>query len=229
MKKAIVLAILSAIAFTGHAQSQSTTSAENIGDFHTVEISGRLNVELIPSDETRIEASIFNTEANRFEWSLKSDGTLAARLKPGGGSEANANVKIHFKDLSSIKVIGANAKVTDTLHAKMLDIDLSAGAIFKADVDVKDLRLNAGGNSAAEINGTAKYTEISAGAKSKVNTRLNTVDAWVNAATGAEVFVSATERITINSDTGASVYYRGEPEIMRVNTRLMGTVNNIGK
>ena len=54
-------------------------------------------------------------------------------------------------------------------------------------------------------------------------------DVCVEATSGAEVYVKAVERIQIVANTGGAVYYQGEPEIFRSATKMMGTVNNIGK
>ena len=68
-----------------------------------------------------------------------------------------------------------------------------------------------------------------AATKAKADTRaLSSVDTRVEAATGAEAYVCASERLEVLSDTGAAVFYKGSPDIMRTSTRTMGTVDCFG-
>ena len=41
--------------------------------------------------------------------------------------------------------------------------------------------------------------------------------------------VCATERLQMTSDTGAAIFYRGEPSIVRSSAKMMGTINSIGQ
>lgn len=227
MKRLILLTAFMVMSLAGYAQ-QSVT-ARNMADFSGVELVGKLRVELIASDSVGLEVQLHNVGADRLDWSVKND-ILSMRLRPGSSSEASADVKIYFKKLKTVKASASNVAVKGVLHALMLDVDLSAGAMFGAEVDVTDLELRIIGNSAADITGKAKYYAVSATTKSKANTRsLDVLDARVEASSAAEVYVTASERLNILSDSGASVYYRGTPAILRTSTRLMGTVNNIGK
>lgn len=80
------------------------------------------------------------------------------------------------------------------------------------DVASTDLYMKVAGNSAADITGTTKYYTLFATSKAKVDSRtLEAMDVRVEAASGAEAYVCATERLQMTSDTGAAIFYRGEP------------------
>lgn len=86
------------------------------------------------------------------------------------------------------------------------------------------------GNSAVDLTGATKYYTLTATSKSKVNTReLISQSVRVSATSGSEVYVEAQERLEIASDTGATVFYRGEPVILRTATKLMGEIHSIGQ
>ena len=55
------------------------------------------------------------------------------------------------------------------------------------------------------------------------------MDVRVEAASGAEAYVCATERLQMISDTGAAIFYRGAPSIVRSSAKMMGTINSIGQ
>ena len=143
---------------------------------------------------------------------------------------AHIDVKIYYDTLSSLKISASNVSMQGTLTQGMIDVDMTAGAIFGADLQLKDICLKITGNSVANLTGSAKYGTLIATSKSKVNARpLTCQDVRVEATSGAEVYVKAVERIQIVANTGGAVYYQGEPEIFRSATKMMGTVNNIGK
>ena len=71
--------------------------------------------------------------------------------------KGSADVTLYYDSLSSVKVSGANVSVAGVLSAVMLDIDLSAGATFGAELATKDTYMKVAGNSVANVTGTTKY------------------------------------------------------------------------
>ena len=113
---------------------------------------------------------------------------------------------------------------------EVLSVDLAAGATLGMDVATTDLYMKVAGNSAADITGTTKYYTLFATSKAKVDSRtLEAMDVRVEAASGAEAYVCATERLQMISDTGAAIFYRGAPSIVRSSAKMMGTINSIGQ
>ena len=227
MKKIALLFLAMTISWAASAQ-QSIVS-KLLDAFASVDLSGKLHVELIRADSAYLKVKLNGTNSNRLAWGVK-DGTLKIQLRPGGDKDANGEVKIYYTSLSQIKISGASVSIQGTLTQGMIDVNMDAGAIFSADLNVKDIYLNIGGNSVANLTGSAKYSTLLASAKSKVNARqLVSQDVRVEAVSSAEAYVQVVERIQIVANTGGAVYYQGEPEIYRSATKMMGTVNNIGK
>ena len=80
------------------------------------------------------------------------------------------------------------------------------------------------------MTGTTKYFTLVTGAKSKVDCRaLTAEDVRVEAGSAAEVYVNVTERLQMTADTGAAIFYKGSPEILRSSSKMLGTINNIGQ
>ncbi len=227
MKKIALLFLAMTISWAASAQ-QSIVS-KRLDAFTSVDLSGKLHVELIRADSAYLKVKLNGTNSNRLAWGVK-DGTLKIQLRPGGDKDANGEVKIYYTSLSQIKISGASVSIQGTLTQGMIDVNMDAGAIFSADLNVKDIYLKIGGNSVANLTGSAKYSTLLASAKSKVNARqLVSQDVRVEAVSSAEAYVQVVERIQIVANTGGAVYYQGEPEIYRSATKMMGTVNNIGK
>ncbi len=111
---------------------------------------------MIRSDTARIAIKLQDAEINRLNWGVK-DGLLTVRLKPRMNGKGSADVTLYYDSLSSVKVSGANVSVAGVLSAVMLDIDLSAGATFGAELATKDTYMKVAGNSVANVTGTTKY------------------------------------------------------------------------
>ena len=172
---------------------------------------------MIRSDTARIAIKLQDAEINRLNWGVK-DGLLTVRLKPGMNGKGSADVTLYYDSLSSVKVSGANVSVAGVLSAVMLDIDLSAGATFGAELATKDTYMKVAGNSVANVT------------RSKVDCRaLTAEDVRVEAGSAAEVYVNVTERLQMTADTGAAIFYKGSPEILRSSSKMLGTINNIGQ
>lgn len=227
MKKIALLFL--AITISWAASAQQSIVSKRLDAFTSVDLSGKLHVKLIRADSAYLKVKLNGTNSNRLAWGVK-DGTLKIQLRPGGDKDANGEVKIYYTSLSQIKISGASVSIQGTLTQGMIDVNMDAGAIFSADLNVKDIYLKIGGNSVANLTGSAKYSTLLASAKSKVNARqLVSQDVRVEAVSSAEAYVQVVERIQIVANTGGAVYYQGEPEIYRSATKMMGTVNNIGK
>lgn len=227
MKKIALLFLAMTISWVASAQ-QSIVS-KRLDSFTTVDLSGNLHVELIRADSAYLTVKLHGTNSNRLVWGVK-DGALKIQLRPGGDKDANGEVKIYYTSLSQIKISEASVSIQGTLTQGMIDVNMDAGAIFSADLNVKDICLKIGGNSVANLTGSAQYSTLLASAKSKVNARqMVCQDVRVEAVSSAEAYVQVVERIQVVANTGGAVYYQGEPEIYRSATKMMGTVNNIGK
>ena len=143
---------------------------------------------------------------------------------------SSAEVVLYYDSLQALKASAANVAVEGPVCCEVLSVDLAAGATLGMDVATTDLYMKVAGNSAANITGTTKYYTLFATSKAKVDSRtLEAMDVRVEAASGAEAYVCATERLQMTSDTGAAIFYRGEPSIVRSSAKMMGTINSIGQ
>lgn len=228
MKKLVILMFLLTGGVFG-AGAQQTIKGDRLAPFSNVELSGKLNVQLIAAEQPSIEIKLNNADIGRLAWNV-ADETLSVRLKPGGNSGGNADVTIYYTAFSRIKISGASVILSTPFEGVMLDADLSAGAIFNGEFHTRDIALKITGNSVANLSGETRYLTVSASSGAKADSRgLTAEDANISASSGANVYLQGTDRIQITSETGAAVFYRGEPEVLRTTAKLMGTINNIGK
>ena len=228
MKKFVSLAVLLFGIVLG-AFAQQTIKGDNLDPFTDIDLTGNLVVKLVAAEEPSVEIRLINSDVNRLVWNV-SDGLLSIRLRPGAGGTGSAEVTIRYVALSRLKVSGANVAFETPYTGKMLEMDIQTGATLGGEFHAKDIWMRILGNSVADLTGETKYFTLSAGSRSKVNAReLKAEDLNASASGGAEIYVQGIDRIQVSSDTGSSLFYRGEPEILRTSSKTMGTVNAIGK
>ena len=230
MKKMFVTVACALLSLAAFAQQSVKSNEGKPLVFSKAEFVGNLTVRMIRSDTARIEIKQSQSESNRLDWGVK-DGNLFVKLKPGmNGKASSAEVVLYYDSLQALKASAANVAVEGTVCGEVLSVDLAAGATLGMDVATTDLYMKVAGNSAANITGTTKYYTLFATSKAQVDSRtLEAMDVRVEAASGAEAYVCATERLQMISDTGAAIFYRGAPSIVRSSAKMMGTINSIGQ
>lgn len=229
MKKTLFFTVLAAF-FTVSAFAQQSVRAEIIPAFRAISITGNVNVTLLPSqsDTCSIRAEVPG-DINRFSWSV-DNGTLHVRLRSTAGKDRKTAMTISYRELGTLVLNGAVLTAPDTLRTRQMDVNLSAGASASMTVVAEDLYLEATGNAAAALAGKVDYLTVAANMHSKIDMRdLQAESVVINAVTGAEVYVWAAYRLWAEAKSGATVFYKGEPVLLRSRTNLGGGVNNIGR
>ena len=132
------------------ASAQQSIVSKRLDAFRNIDLSGNLHVELIKADSAHIDVKLNGTNSNRLDWGIKN-GTLSVHLRPGGEKGASGDVKIYYDTLSSLKISASNVSMQGTLTQGMIDVDMTAGAIFGADLQLKDICL--------KITGQVRYVD----------------------------------------------------------------------
>jgi len=228
MKKIFGVAI--AALLTAATVSAQNVKEENIADFATVNFTGKISVEVIPSDENKVEITLQDADASRLVWGV-NNGVLSIRLKSGSfgsSSSGSATAKVYCKTLASIQLNGAEAITQGVWKGDMLSVDLSNGAKLTTEVSSLDMDIRATGNSIAQFSGTTKYITLRANTRSKVDARkLRAMNADVTSAAGAEVYVFSEERLVADASVTATIFYLGKPSLLKLSEKLGSNIFSI--
>lgn len=218
MKK--ILFSLALLLLAGGAIAQNSIRNENLPEFTGITLSGNMNVELIASSTNAIDVQLYESDVKRFTWSLNSNGVLSVTLRPTVGQKSRADVRIYYKaTLHNVTVSDARLTAAADIASSIFRLSVSGGGNASIAVDADDFEVEATANSAVVVSGTAKYLSVRATERSKVDTRgLKAVAAEVEAVTGAEIYVFASERIVTNARNASTIYYAGNPTIVKDRT-----------
>ncbi len=224
MKKATALA--AAILFTAlSVMAQQTIQSENLDDFNAVSFSGNITAELIRSETSSIEIILTDADITKLRW-IVSNGTLTVSLNSSGSKgKGHADVKVYYTEgLNAVTVSGSEFTSAEPLTGEIFHFTANGGATVTVGFDVLDLIAGVSGNSAALFTGEAKYLTMSASERSKVDAReMAVVSAEVDTATGAELYISVEERLVANAKTSSTIFYKGQPRVMRDKTSRMNS------
>ena len=198
----------------------------NLGEFTKLSIYDGINVELIKSDENKVEASGENT---RFVVVKNKNGNLKIRLNVQKRFSGDRTmVKLYYKNLYSfIAHEGSNLFSKDTIKQADLKIKGHTGSRIDIPVELNSISVTSTAGAKITLRGSSTYLEASSATGSEINARnMVIVDGEVSALSGSMVDVRAetsleaiariggvinihskTERITEKVSLGGSVIY----------------------
>ena len=218
MKKLIVFGL---VLYSTIAAAQTT---KNLGDFDEVKVFDRISVELIASNENKIE--ITGRRSGDVEL-VNNNGELKIRMpfpKLLEGDEVSA--KLYFKKLESIDgsegaVITSGKKFAQT----SVEITAKEGARITLDLDVSKVEVKAVTGGIINLTGIAKNLDATLGTGGILNAKdLSTVQTDVSIKAGGEADVRASELVDADVKAGGTITIYGKPKQINKETALGGTI-----
>ena len=220
MKKLTLLLIL--FSATLFAQEPITTK---LGDFNTVKVYNGLTVELQKSNSSKIEIS--GSQAKDVSVN-NSNGTLKIRLKfPKGFVAENIKIVLYYdKDISVLDANeGASIISEETIKQQHLEVRTQEGAKIDLDINTKYLSVKSVSGGLIYLSGETENQTIEAttgGIYSGFD--LQSKQAIAMSSSGANVEVKISELLDASVRFGGSIYYDGNPEVLKTKITIGGTI-----
>jgi hypothetical protein len=229
MKKMMLL--VAALMMAVVANAQKDTRREWLGNFSSISLNGDMKVTLVPIEEGGQPMMIVkaeDSELSKLKYTINNKGELSVRESTNRKRTVRTEIEIHFATVDAIEIAGSDVEVKGLIAAPIFDVKVSNGGFFKTEIDTQDLMINATGQSTIDIDGRARYLKVD-DTMAKIDLReLETMSAEVLATQRGEVSVYCTERLSATATLGATVFYRGNPSILRANSKLLGSsINSI--
>lgn len=229
MKKIMLLMATFLMAYC--AQAQNDGRREWLGTFSSISLIGDMKVTLVPIEEGGQPMMIVKAEdreLSKLKYTINNKGELSVRESNNRKRLIRTEIEIHFVAVDAIEVSGSDVEVKGTIEAPIFDVKVSNNGFFKAEIDTQDLMIKASGQSTIDIDGRARYL-IADATVAKLDLReLETMSAEVQAAQRGEISLFCTERLAATANLGGTVFYRGNPSILRANSKLLGSsINSI--
>ena len=213
------------------AQEVTATSIghirENLSSFDSIDINAPIKLSLIKIGKDEAPYIIYDTKGcytSKFEFQglKKGNGVLKIDERSDSKRESVTEVEVYFNELSDISISKADATVTGTLNAQLLDLFISNDSHFVADVNTLDIKVYASGKCCIVLTGEARYQTVDISTADYNAAKLNTVSTVASSSHNATVKVNATERLEAKSSTGGKILYTTQPIILRSEITLFG-------
>lgn len=196
----------------------------NVTGFNAIKVSGSIEVYLTQGNS---EAVAVSASEEKFRDKIKAEvvkGTLHIYYDGDRISFTSANKKlkayVSFKNIEALDVSGASdLKISGTLKANSLRVNLSGASKLGGALNVSDLKLTASGASETKINGSVTNLEIEASGASDVKGYELTVDNCDARATGAsDIYLTVNKQLSAHASGASSVFYKGDAVMKEVHT-----------
>ena len=196
-----------------------------IGDFQKLSVYDGINVELIKSDENRVEITGKNTA---YIVVKNKNGDLKIRLSVEKRFSGNrTKVSVFYKNIYSvISHEGANVFSKDTIKQADLNLKANSGSKQNMIVNLNTLQAIASAGAKVNITGSTKYQDLSATTGAEIlASKLENEDAVVLSTTGALIDVSTSKELKVNSKIGGIINVHTKTDKITEKISVGGVVN----
>jgi hypothetical protein len=206
------------------------SNISGLRSFRSISVSGKIEifVTVEPSQHQSMTVEYNGNAQDSFKWSDEDD-TLDLKFssKP---KDRPIVVRLTCTQLSAIDLRGASMTTVTPWSTKMATIDMTANSKLTATIEASDIQISASIKSTAVIDGKSVYTDIDARTRSVIDaSNLDSRSATLRASGYAECRLYGAERIVVEAFDSASVFWRGNPDILRLHRSRGATINPIGE
>lgn len=200
---------------------------KKVGDFHKVTAFDQITVELITSDENKVELSGTNSDVVEV---VNKNGELKLRMPLTNLLKGNqVNAKVYYTDLTAIEANeGSQISSDSSIKAIGFDIIAKEGSKIDIHLEVANLNVKITSGGIVKTAGTAKNQDvvISAGAIYEAK-ELTTEQTVISINAGGEAAIFATELVDAKARAGGDIMIYGNPAQINKKTVAGGHIKII--
>jgi hypothetical protein len=222
MKQIVIIFLLGTVTFLGQSKID-----RDLGDFSKVAVYDGINLELVKSEENKVEITGKNTN---FVVVKNKNGDLKIRLNlERRFSGDKTKVSLFYKTLYNIiSHEGSNVFSKDTIKQADLSVKANTGSTLNFIVALNTLNTTTATGSTVNLSGNAEYHDCSTSTGAEIDAeKLVTTETYATSTTGGLIEVSATKELEANSKLGGiiNVHYKTDKIVESIS--LGGIVNYI--
>ena len=222
MKHIVVFFLIGTFTFFGQSKID-----RDLGDFSKVAVYDGINLELIKSEENKVEIKGKNTS---FVVVKNKNGDLKIRLNlERRFSGEKTKVTLFYKTLYNIiSHEGSNVFSKDTIKQADLNIKANTGSTVNVIVNLNTLNTTSATGSTINISGKAEYHDCSTSTGAEISAEnLYTTETYASSTTGGLIEVSAAKELEANSKLGGIINVHEKTDKIVESISLGGVVNYI--
>ena len=205
-----------------------TTITKVIGDFTEIKVYNGINLELIKSEEQKVEIS--GEKAEKVK--VKNNGKiLKLTLKfPDLSADGKVDIKLYYN--KEIKVIDGNEGSTITgkeIEQQQIEIKAQERAFINLVIKTKHLKVKSSSGGIVKLTGTAKNQDVDLdlyGIYHGYALEVSNLTS-IRAGSGSKAEVSAGETLDAKVSFGGSIFYKGNPEVVKDKKVIGGIIKQM--
>ena len=222
MKHIVIIFLLGTFTILGQSKID-----RNLGDISKVAVYDGINLELIKSDENKVEITGKNTN---FVVVKNKNGDLKIRLNlERRFSGDKTKVSLFYKTLYNIiSHEGSNIFSKDTIKQADLNVKANTGSTLNFIVALNTLNTTSATGSTVNLSGNAEYHDCSTSTGAEIDAeKITTTETYATSTTGGLIEVSATKELEANSKLGGIINVYEKTDKIVESISLGGVVNYI--
>ncbi len=199
----------------------------DLGDFSKVAVYDGINLELVKSEQNKVEITGKNTS---FVVVKNKNGDLKIRLNlERRFSGDRTKVTLYYKTLYNIiSHEGSNVFSKDTLKQADLNVKANSGSRQNFLVNLNTLNTTAATGANINVSGKVEYHDTSVSTGAEINAeKLRTTETYAASTTGGVLNISATKELEANSKLGGIINVYEKTDKITESISVGGVVNYI--
>ena len=197
----------------------------DLGEFSKVAVYDGINLELVKSQENKVEITGKNTS---FVVVKNKNGDLKIRLNlERRFSGDRTKVKLFYKTIYNIiSHEGSNVFSKDTIKQADLNIKANTGSTQNMLINLNTFNTTAATGANINVSGRAEYHDSSVSTGAEINAeKLITTETYASATTGGVLNVSAIKELEANSKLGGIINVHEKTDKIIESISVGGVVN----
>jgi hypothetical protein len=234
MKKIVLSFLLFGSVAVPYAQikevNDPNAEVRNVKGFHAIKVSHAIDLFLSQSDREVVAVSASTDEyTNRIKTEVENGVLNIWYDNPPKWSRGDKKLKayISFKTLDRLNASGASdIRVTGTIKANELDINMSGASDFDGDIQVNSLMVDLSGASDMTVKGSATSLKIEvSGASEFKGYDLQTDNCSARASGASDIRVTVNKELNAQASGASGVHYKGSGVIRDLKTNGASSVS----
>jgi len=195
------------------------------GEFDEIKVSRGTNVYITQGEFTKVVVKADENLLYIIETSVEDKVLKITTSK----NIRKSTVKKVFVTTPNINLIksssGSNVYSETVLETENLDISSSSGSNMKLKIKAQNLSASSSSGSNIRIEGRVKSFDGSASSGSNIKAgELKSVKCKTDVSSGANIWISVTDKLQAHASSGGNIFYSGNPDITDIEKSSGGNV-----
>ena len=224
--KTLLFPALLALAALTPALGQTTPQVRSVGAFHAIKVGSGISLDLTAGHTQRVEVSAtadgfrdhISTSVEGGVLNIRYDNPDDRNGQERSRQHVQLRVVVTADQLTALTAgSGSAVRATGNVAADQeFQLDVSSGAVCKADLTTATLTVRESSGSVVALSGQANRLDLEVGSGAIFKGQdLQTDHCRAQASSGSMVKIAVKDDLVANASSGSSISYSGSPQVTK--------------